>query len=468
MAKFDCFMLLHVKKNILFYLVILVFLFGIFQILPAMGQVENTIILLTFTPSVVDTGKNSYPFGFIHVVDIDGNPILASKDLTITLTSSEPDIVSVPSEVVLSVNEQYVKFNLDAGDVEGVSQITATFQEQEIINSFRVGGVSVSVPITVDLAIYVPANKMHVKSQMPISVFFNHSGNVLQAPKDIQVFFDYDKDLISLRHDSITIKKGDYFATNIIKTLENKGNAFVKASTNEPDLDTFSNINIFSSLPSQLQITVFPERVIQKFDREISFFVSVLDEDGNPVVATNDIPLEIFSNLVELDDELKKSFENSPPIIRAGDWGFYHNEDRLFFNEITDRNFVGAGSKGFGFTEGLFSVIQELENDDIRAENQTVDIFVVSPMPSDASAVAIYQIAAIFGDEEDKEVIDDLVDLGLLVGHPFSDDEGEVTYDEDDTWPVAPDFDNYDSVDLKGRVLSGDSELIQILHPGDV
>lgn len=461
-------MLFHVKKNILIYSVILVFILGIFQILPVLGQVENTIVLLNFSPSVVDAGKNSYPFGYVHLVDNEGNPILASKDLTIKLTSSNPDIVSVPSEVIISVNKQYVKFNLDVSDIEGESQITATFQGQEIINLFRVGGVSVSVPLTVDLAIYAPSDKMNVQSQMPISVFFNNSGSVLQAPKDIQVFFDYDPDIIQLRQDSITIKKGDYFATNIIQTLGNKGNAFLKASTNEPELDTFSNINIFSSLPSQLKVTVLPDRLIQLFDREISFFVSVHDENGNPIKAIEDIPLEIFSNLVELDDELKESFKISKPIIRKGEWGFYHKEDRLIFNDITDRNFIGVGSPGFGLAEGLFSVLQELENTDIRAENQTIDILVIPTMPSDSTSVAVFQTVAIKGDSDDEEVIDSLVEDNTIPGHPFSETEGELSYEEGDTYPVASDFDNYDSFDLKGRILSSDSDIIRILHEGDV
>jgi len=461
-------MLLHVKKNILFYLFIIIFFFGIFQILPAIGQVENTMISLSFSQSVVSTGANSYPFGYVHVTDIEGAPILSSKDLIITLTSSDPDIVSVPSEVILPLNAQYVKFNLDVGKIDGESQITATFQEQEVTNSFRVGGIRTSVPITVDLAIHVPSDKMHVHSQMPFSVFFNHSGSVLQAPKDIKVFFDYDKDLIQLQHDSVTIKKGDFFASNIIQTLENKGNAFLKASTNEPERDTFSNINIFSSLPSKLQVTVLPDKLIQKLDREISFFVSVLDENDNPVKATKDIPLEIFSNLVDLDEEMEDSFENSPPLIRQGEWGFYHIEDRILFQEITNRNFIGAGSPGFGIATGLFTVLQELENDDIRAENQTINLMVIPMMPSDSSAVAVFQTVAIRGNDDDQDVIDLLVDDGDIPGHPFSDDEGDIKFEEDDTWPVANDFDNYDSFDLKGRVLSSNSNIIQILHEGNV
>jgi len=208
-------MLAYLKKNILLYSTILVLLFGIFQIFPAIAQVENTLILLTFSPSVVDAGKNSYPFGYIHIIDIDGNPILASKDLTIELTSSNPDIVSVPSEVVLPVNNQYVKFNVDVSDIEGDSQISATFQGQEIINVFRVGGISVSVPLTVDLAINTPSDKMHVHSQMPISVFFNNSGNVLQAPKVIPILKPSQSATFTLEYELKGAQGGEVsFTTN--------------------------------------------------------------------------------------------------------------------------------------------------------------------------------------------------------------------------------------------------------------
>jgi len=197
-------------------------------------EFENIFLRLEFSPSVVESGNAEHFIGYVQVVDSEGSPVLAPEDLVIELTSSTPSIASVPSEVIISVNMDYVNFPIRVTDKEGVADITASFQGQELKRPFRVGGIKVDVPLNVDLELNIPTSNMHVGSLMPVSVFLNNSGTILQAPKDIKVRFEYERALLQIQNDVITIKQGDYYATTNIRTLDKTGTAFIKTITDEP------------------------------------------------------------------------------------------------------------------------------------------------------------------------------------------------------------------------------------------
>src|SRR3989344_5297085 len=392
-------------------------------------EFENIFLNLEFSPSVVETGTAKHSFGYVQVVDSEGSPVLAPEDLVIELTSSDPSIVSVPSEVTIPVNMDYVNFPISVADREGTADITASFQNQELTRPFRVGGIKVDVPLNVELELNLPTSNMHVGSVMPVSVFLNNSGTILQAPKDIKVHFEYERALLQVQNDEITIKQGNYYAITNIRTLDKTGTAFIKTVTDEPPLENIERITISSSLPKKLKVDVYPNIVIQKFDREIDIFVSLLDENDNPAKAEKAVPLEIFSNLAELDDEFDKKFKNVKPIIKNGQWGFYYKVDNILFQEISRQNFIGVSSPGYGQAIGNFNVLEELDENNMLAENKTLTLFRPFVMPPDSTGILVYQLNAIKGNSDDQDAIDILIANGDLEDHPFADDE---QYEEGD------------------------------------
>jgi len=456
-----------------FFLLAIIIPLSLFQVLSTTAQEvpEDLTIQLHISPSQIEGGTAVHPIGYINIVNDDGFPILTLSDLAIDLISEDPSIASVPSEVVISQSQDYVKFDVNVGEQEGTTIIHAIFQDQRVSQKFRVGGINVGVPIDTDLKIHLPVSEMHVDTQVPISVFLEHDGAILQTPKDIKVRFSFQNDIVDLESDIITIKKGDFYSTTTLSTLQKTGFAFIKARTTEPPLDSAMNLKVTSSLPTQLQVVVFPEKVIQKVDREIDIFVSLLDVDGNPVLATEDVPLEIFSNVVTLDDELDKDFGIGPreikvlPVIKKGQWGFYHKQDNILFNSIDGLASVGAFSPGYGLAEGKFKILEELEQTDRRAENRTINVYTIPTMPADATAIVVYQTSALKGNEDDIEIIDDLIDSGVLEDHPFDDED---LYEEFDTYPLALDFDDFNQDELRGRVVSSDGDILEIISPGTI
>ena len=428
-------------------------------------EFENIFLNLEFSPSVVETGTAKHSFGYVQVVDSEGSPVLAPEDLVIELTSSDPSIVSVPSEVTIPVNMDYVNFPISVADREGTADITASFQNQELTKPFRIGGIKVDVPLNVELELNLPTSNMHVGSFMPVSIFLNNSGTILQAPKDIKIRFEYERLLLQMQNDVVTIKQGNYYATTNIRTLDKTGTAFIKTITDEPPLENIESIIISSALPKKLKVDVYPNAVIQKFDREMDIFVSLLDENDNPVKAEEDVPLEIFSNLLSLDNEFDKKFKNVKPVIKKGQWGFYYKIENILFQELGRRSFVGVSSPGYGQAQGGFTVLEELDENSVLAENKTLGLYWPSTMPPNSIGILVYQLSALKGDSDDQVAIDALIDADSLSPHPFADTED---YDEGDLYPVKSKYDDLSFDALKARVDTTDERILKVINSGEM
>jgi len=429
------------------------------------NEFENIFLNLEFSPSVVETGTAKHSFGYVQVVDSEGSPVLVPEDLVIELTSSDPTIASVPPEVIIPVNMDYVNFPINVADREGVADITAYFQDQELTKSFRVGGIKVDVPLNVELELNLPTLNMHVGSFMPVSVFLNNSGTILQAPKDIKVRFEYERSLLQMQNDEVTIKQGSYYATTNIRTLDKTGTAFIKTITDEPPLENIGSIIISSSLPKKLKVDVYPNTVIQKFDREMDIFVSLLDENNNPVKTEEDVPLEIFSNLLSLDNEFDKKFKNVKPVIKKGQWGFYYKIENILFQEISRRNFVGVSSLGYGQAQGGFIVLEELDESHVLAENKTLGLYWPSTMPPNSVGILVYQLSALKGDSDDQDAVDALIEAGSASLHPFVDDEN---YEEGDIYPIKSKYEDLSFDALKARVDTTDEKILKVINSGEM
>ena len=276
----------YLEKKI-FSLLLLSIIFSIVfmhQFLEVNAQEDSAIIELSFTPPVIESGANTYPIGNVMILDRNGGPALAPEDITIKIESDNTSLVSVPNVVTISKDEQSVNFDVTVKEGEGIVEISAILDEQVKTQELRIGGTNIAIPIGVDLRINMPVNSTLVNTNIPISVFLDNNGTILQAPKDILVKLEYEESLIRLEKEEITIKKGDYYATVIVNILENTGNAFIKASSNEPPLSNVESIAVTSALPAQLKVFVYPKHVIKVLEREIDIFVALLDSDGNPTV----------------------------------------------------------------------------------------------------------------------------------------------------------------------------------------
>lgn len=355
-------------------------------------QTKNTnfVIGLQLAPSVVESGKATYPIGYVNLLNSTGSPYPAPYDIQINLTSSNPVVASIPSNVVIPKHHDYANFDVGVGNVEGDSEISAQFKDQVVTQDFRVGEITGKLSSDIKLKINIPTNQTNVNSEMPFSVYLERNGTILQAPKDVAVSLDYDRSLVQLQNDTLTIKKGSSYAMATVYTLGKSGTTYIRASIAEPPLNTVTDIQILSTSPSKLKVYVFPPK-IGYTETNIELLVDLLDPSGLPTKATEDVPLSIFSNSDYIVRNLDKIIGPLGAVIKKGEFE-YHLTIPFISNPAPVNYTIGASASNLGVDSANYSIVTPLSPNQVPILNQTIHVYVVPQMPANASSVVVYQI----------------------------------------------------------------------------
>lgn len=405
----------------------------------------NVKIKFNLAPSVIETNDKNHQIGYIQTVDSDGTPISAPADLMIKLSSTNPEIVEVDEIIVHPYKKEISVFDVKTKNKEGSSIITAEFQNQVLLQEIFVGGEFVSQVLQdVDLEIHMPTTNTLINSVIPFSVFMQSNGTALQAPKDIPVLLEYQENLIKIPSDEIIIKKGTYYALSTFETLGNEGNAFLRAKTLQPTLDTIENINVTSTKPVELFVTILPEE-IARTETSIDLFIGLLDFGGNPTLAPENIPISIFSDQPEFESSINESIQPRGAIIKKGEFGFHLKHEYIFLTLPDDKTItIGASTAGLKVGTDTFELLKEpLSADHKKAIQQVVKVFTVEKMPLGAKAIAVYQLRAIEIDEDDKTFeIQKKIDVISLQIENAEDDKEEHEKDITDLKKLISDLED--------------------------
>ncbi|MCI0557999.1 MAG: hypothetical protein MN733_05850 [Nitrososphaera sp.] len=359
---------------------------------------EQFKIDLSMAPSTIERGQASYSVGFVQLTsNATGEPILAPRDLEVELSSRSPSIASVPAKVVISKATDYAKFNIDITDITGESEISALFGNQIVTKTFKVVEAGSQIPNDINLVLNLPSSKMQIGSEMPVSVYLENNGEIMQAPEDVTVFFDYDRSLLKMSSGNVVITKGTYYAIATAKSLEKSGNAFVKASTTSPVLDTVTTIEISQTQPVSLKVSAFPKKIGVN-EKTVDIFVGLLDASGNPTVASNDIKLELFASSAGV-----QRISDASAVVKKGEFGYYLRQSLLFFDNQNVT--VGATAPGLGVSTDKFEVVEDpLTAGAPKTLDKVLQIYTIPiGMPSDATAIVVYQLNAVEDDDDDDQ-----------------------------------------------------------------
>jgi hypothetical protein len=357
---------------------------------------DDISIRLNLTPSIVEFGEASHNIGFVQLVsNSTGEPLLASRDIEIELTSSSEGVASVPARVTVSKGTDYARFAVAVTDLKGESEISALFGNQIVTKTFAVVEAGSQIPSNINLVVDLPSSRMQIGSEMPVSVYLENNGEIVQAPEDLAVTFDYERSLIRLSSGSVVIEKGSYYGLTTVRSLEKSGNAFIRASSSNPVLDTVTTIEVSQTQPASIKLYVFPDKVARS-ERTVDVFVGLADAAGNPTVASNDIKLDMFASSLGV-----QNIGSANAVIKKGEYGFHMKQSIVFFaaQNVT----IGATVPGLGVSTDNFEVVDEpLVASDPKALNKQLVVSVVTAgTPSDATSIISYQVNAVEADDDD-------------------------------------------------------------------
>lgn len=430
-------------------------------------SLENLNVELRLVPSHV-AGEGTYSIGYVNLVNKNGILVKPNEVITIELKSENPSIAAVPPDVTITANNNYAMFEVQVGNSKGETTISANINGQTVFQNFIVGDVINEVPNDIELVIHMPSNEMHIESEMPFSIFLQTAaGRTIQAPYDIEVNLDFEESLMGVSAERLVIEKGAYYAWGIITTNEKVGTAFIRATQNEFNINSAENIKVSSSLPSGLKVNVFPKIVARELDRNIDVIVSLVDSEGLPTIAQEDVKLEFFSDNTyvgeKIDDTMDESINNG--IIKKGDFS-YHFRQQLSLNNVSPEIIIGASTEGLGIAFDCFMTRQAFTSDNPIAGNKTMHVFTLDSIPSNTNTVGIYQIGTLLDIEESTETDDDeddCVDLEMF-DEDSSDTDRNVEFHPVISNEYLVSEGNYQKVNL----ISSDSLLLNIQEVGNI
>lgn len=416
---------------------------------------DEFMIELNLSPSTVERGLASYDLGYVQIVsNATMEPTLAPRDLEIELSSRNPNIASVPAKVVISKGTDYARFTVGLSDLAGESEISALFGNQIITKTMKVVEAGSQIPNDISLVLNMPSNKMQIGSEMPFSVYLENNGEIMQAPQNVTVIFDYDRSLIKLSSNSATILKGDYYALATVTSLEKSGNAFIRAATGTGSLDAVSTIQISQTQPAALKLYIFPDKVGLN-EKNVDVFVGLVDSAGNPTVASSDVNLELFassSGVINIGENV---------MIKKGEYGMYKRQSILFFAQQNVT--IGATSPGLGVSTDNFEVVERpLLSNSAKAKDKMLSIFTVPiGMPSDATSIVVYQLNAVEDDSDDSSDSNGDGEFTEADSHPIDElDEGEL-------YPVQSGL-LYSTNQGNLNVVTTDLVSLRVVDPGSI
>jgi len=440
---------------------------------PAMAQsttTQNLLVNIQLAPSHVDTKNSVLPIGYINLVNAKGIAVKAPVDLLIQLESDDPEIASVPSSVTILKDHNYAKFDVTVGNIDGETNLSSLFNGKINYKIFKVGGTADSLPDDMELVINLPTSNMHVNSEMPFSVFLKSGDNVIRAPYDIVLDIDFEKSLIETDSEQLVIKKGEYYSWGKLKTFENIGNAFLRVSFDRFDIDTAENIEITSSLPAGIAINIFPKKLSALPDRNLDVFVSLIDNEGNPAVTPEDIVVKLFSDEEVVGKKLDETMKEEKVVIKKGEFGYYFREEINLFGLEGKTITIGASIENLGIALDEFTLVESLNIDHPKAENVTLSVFVIDKMPSNTTAILVYQFNAEGWGGDGTELCLEL-DIECIKQNKknISSQHPIDALGEDDFYPIQVN-ENYVSKGSfsKINVVSSDHSIISILDAGSI
>ncbi|MCV0411658.1 hypothetical protein [Nitrosarchaeum sp.] len=463
------------KKSLIFLLTIIVLLPLHLQSASAqnLDSLTDYSIKLSITPSHIDEGQGVHHIGYIFILSKSGTPITSSKDVTFMLSSDKPTLVSVPEKIILKANEEYASFDVFVGNLTGNAVITASLNSKTSSQKIQIGNNETHLPDDLILELNLPSDDMHVNSKMPFSVYLRTSDNyIIRAPFDVDVNLEYEKSLAMPNSDTLTIKKGEYYAWGTLETHQKVGNTFLRAIQDESNLDTAKSIKISSTLPASLTINVFPKLINADVKKQIDIFVSVVDSDGNPTITPEDIKLNFFSNdQYSVGDKLDDTMKEVKTVIKKGQFGYYLRQNLDLSHLLANDIKIGVSAEGYGIATDTFSTVGKSINiDNDKITEKDIQLFIPERIPSNATSIVTYQVIAV---EEDDDDVDEN-------GNPIT-EETEDAEDEDiiiltiddlkdgEFYPIQTNENYYaDGYVKKLNVISGDSKLVTIKDIGKI
>jgi hypothetical protein len=272
--------------------------------LVTVAPVPYKIALYGF-PAVIPSDGSSYNALVVQLQDTSGNPAKAPlQGLTVTLTSADSNIVSVPETVSIIGGQTYAQADISSNAV-GTAMITGQAS----------GYASAQVTITAQqpsagtpdrLRIYVapPRNIADNTTHAQIAVqLLNSAGIITQQPETpIAIQLTSSNGNVGSVQSTLAIPTGNVYAVATFSTTYQAGSTTITAAASDLTSDTEA-ISTIGPIPSKLAVFCSPS-VLPADDQASNVIeVQLQDSSGKPALDPNgDVTVSLFSSEPSVGD----------------------------------------------------------------------------------------------------------------------------------------------------------------------
>jgi hypothetical protein len=216
------------KKRIISLAIILIILSSSFLIKEAFAQsTQPTKLKIYIGPTSVPADNNPYNCVYVQLHDSRNRPARALQETTISLSSSNTDVGTVDTKIVIPVGATYATANFYSSFTPGKTTIAATASGYTTVQ----GTITTVGPIPSAIAVFGFPSTLPADGGAYDSIMVqlqDSSGSPAKAPKGgIQVALSCADTNIGTITPSVTINEGQTYAIATFTTTQTTGSATI-------------------------------------------------------------------------------------------------------------------------------------------------------------------------------------------------------------------------------------------------
>jgi hypothetical protein len=193
---------------------------------------QATGLLVTIIPPKLPSDGNTYPAVVVSLVDSNNLPSAALANITVYLTSSRTDIVSVPPTITIPAGSEYVVAGAATTTTPGSAIITAS--SLGLTTAYATLTTATPSGIPSQLEVFVtPSGFLDQADSGQVRVeVVDGAGNPSKAITPVNVTLSSsDNSVASLDQANLTIEPGEIYSTGTFQTYKSPGQAWVTATS---------------------------------------------------------------------------------------------------------------------------------------------------------------------------------------------------------------------------------------------
>jgi hypothetical protein len=272
-----------------------------FQMDDAILQVVKSdfdaMLVVSVAPSLMPAVRGVEGRAVIQIMDFEGNPYSALRDVQLTLSSSNHSVLILPSTAVIAKGSNYVEVTYTVqGTLPGSATVYAHAQNFEpghsVVTITNETKREHSLALYFAPAVLLPDQGTHKAVTIQL---LDVDGNPVKATKDTVVTLTSSNLNIASVTETLTIPRGQYQASTTMFTDSLVGDTTIGVSS--PSLyPVDGTLYVKGSLPRLLSLYSVPRVVIANSEDNDILTIQLLDEEGDPIKADHDVTVYLSSS----------------------------------------------------------------------------------------------------------------------------------------------------------------------------